>query len=132
MRTAAMAMLAFVTLVPTDAALAGQVVVDDLSQHLKITWELTRNFPDPPLLCPEADGGNCFAATVRLDYGGPTMQGDRLWQMYFSSVRRVLRSESPNFQVDHVTGTPWHLNSPRELTYKHARVCASVRSIYLR
>lgn len=91
-------------------ALADQAVVDDLAANLNAMYKVVDGFPVKPNCGVDADSGLCFSSAIHLKYSGAANQNDMSWELYVPFPHRILRIDSPDFAVEHVTGA-WPLAS---------------------
>ena len=77
----------------------------ELASNLHITVEMQDNY-NHGVNCTlaMADWSLCYTKNVLLDYWGDEDYSDPNFQIYFSSIHRVLQVHSPDFEHQHVTG----------------------------
>lgn len=85
-------------------AVADQAVVDDLATNLNAMYQVVDGFPAKPDCGVDADSGLCFSSAVHLKYSGAANQTDMSWELYVPFPHRILRIDSPDFTVEHITG----------------------------
>ena len=104
---------------------AGQALVDSLSSQLEVTVEVVSNHGVKEAVASELGAEWSAAHQLRVTLvhraaeGGPESEGlgsclesddaSGCWQLYMHSIRRLLRCDSAEFEVEHVTGDLWRM-----------------------
>lgn len=104
------------TLVTTMAALglyslssssfADQKTVDEISQQLQVKYTIVDNLAaDHGTDCSAlgADWGACNKITIELNNQGKAIES-KDWQIYFHSIRQIIKVENDQFSISHITG----------------------------
>lgn len=86
---------------PSSLTKATQQDIDNIANHLDVSFELITNQPSEH--CdPEQTDGNCFTASLSLTAGERITANN--WQIYFSQITPIQSSDSDEFIIEHING----------------------------
>ena len=107
--------------------LAGQLLVDTLAERLQVTVEVVHNHGVDEAMASELGAEWSAAHQLRItmvyrseelagegsgqSVGSSSLDGSTRpsWHMYLHSIRRLLRCDSAEFDIAHITGDLWRL-----------------------
>ncbi|MBB5193438.1 hexosaminidase [Silvimonas terrae] len=91
------------------AATPDATLTQNMAHQLQVHYAVTANGLPADLCGPlGADWASCYSAKVTLTNSGPALNGKN-WEIYFSSIRRVLKLDTDQFAVTHLTGDLYRL-----------------------
>ncbi|GGP20039.1 family 20 glycosylhydrolase [Silvimonas iriomotensis] len=91
------------------AATPDATLTKELATQLQVHYAVVTNGL-PAAQCGPlgADWASCYSANVTLTNSGPALNGKH-WEIYFSSIRRILKLDTDQFTVTHLTGDLYRL-----------------------
>ena len=85
----------------TGADRLTQTEIGRIASSIQVTFEVIANVPDD---CPaSAPAGLCLDGKITLKNNGSDLNAGG-WTLYYSSIRKVLTSSSPEFTITHING----------------------------
>ncbi|MDT8894138.1 beta-N-acetylhexosaminidase [Halomonas sp. I1] len=84
----------------------GQALAERLADQLEVDYRITANHASAHGVDCQAlgaDYASCFTATIGLTNHGPAIERED-WSIYLPSIRRLLRVDSDQVDIEHLTG----------------------------
>ncbi|WP_232824796.1 family 20 glycosylhydrolase [Algibacillus agarilyticus] len=98
---------------PLFLATATQQDIDDIAQHLQVTYQQIDNSPSAE--CdPDIENGSCFRVDLLLT--APNAIKVKDWQIYFSQITPIQKSVSNDFTITHINGDLHQINLSDKFT----------------
>ncbi|MDR3426584.1 family 20 glycosylhydrolase [Silvimonas sp.] len=91
------------------AATPDAELTNTMAHQLNVQYDVIANGLDAAKCAPlGADWASCYSVDVTLTNTGAAING-KDWEIYFSSIRRVLKVDTDQFKITHLTGDLYRL-----------------------